>query len=258
MVPSDSDTEELLRQAADGSSEACGTLLERYRQRLERMVQVRMDRRLSARIDAADVVQDTLRPALDAFGPVAFSADGRTMAVACRDGMVPILDTTSWNLQSQLNAHNSMVRAIALSRDGRFAATSAEDRTLRLWDARRGRPEALGTWTAVGDYLAFSPDGVLLAVAGRDGSVSLRRRNDGGEQALFRLPAAPSALAFSPSGSTLAAATVSALVLWDVSAGKERARCGRLGPRPSRRFPAPRRRPGTGRRAGSRRRWGPL
>jgi WD40 repeat protein len=167
---------------------------------------------------------DTLRPALDPFGPMAFAADGRAMAAACRDGTVRLLDPTSWQEQGRLNAPNSMVRAIALSRNGQFAATSAEDRTLRFWDARSGRPEALLPCAAVGDYLAFSPDGTLLAVAGRDGSVSLRRRSDGREQPLFRLPGAPSALAFSPSGTTLAAATLSALVLWDMAEGKERAR----------------------------------
>ncbi len=167
---------------------------------------------------------DTLHPALDALGPVAFTADGQMMAVACPDGTVRILDPTSWNEQNRLNAHNSIVRAIALSKDGRFAATSAEDRTVRFWDAKSGRLEGLATCTAVSDYLAFSPDGTFLAVAGRDGSVSLRRRNDGAEQPLFRLPTGPTALAFSPSGTTMAATSMNALVLWDVSAAKERAR----------------------------------
>jgi RNA polymerase sigma-70 factor (ECF subfamily) len=64
MTPSDADTEQLLQRAAGGSAAACGDLLERHRGRLERMVALRMDRRLAARLDAADVVQDALAEAV--------------------------------------------------------------------------------------------------------------------------------------------------------------------------------------------------
>src|SRR5262245_52611597 len=63
-MPRDADTEELLRRAGTGDRSAWGELLERHRLRLERMIQLRMDRRLAARVDASDVVQDTLADAL--------------------------------------------------------------------------------------------------------------------------------------------------------------------------------------------------
>ena len=63
MPPRDADTEELLRRAGAGDRAACGDLLERHRARLQRMIEWRMDRRLAARVDAADVVQDTLADA---------------------------------------------------------------------------------------------------------------------------------------------------------------------------------------------------
>ena len=53
-----SDLETLLRQAAAGDQAAWGLLLEQYRDRLRRMVALRMDRRLQRRIDASDVVQE--------------------------------------------------------------------------------------------------------------------------------------------------------------------------------------------------------
>jgi len=167
---------------------------------------------------------DTLHPALEAFGLAAFAADGRTMAVACRDGTVRILDPATWDERSRLTGHAAEVRAVALTRDGRTAATSAEDWTVRLWDATTGRQEARIATTAVVECLAFSPDGTLLALGGRDGSLWLRRSSDGQERPLVRLPGSLNAVAFSPSGSTLAAAAGTALVLWDLAAGKERAR----------------------------------
>jgi RNA polymerase sigma-70 factor, ECF subfamily len=51
---------ELLRNAAGGDQPALNELLEGYRAPIRRMVQARMDRRMAARVDASDVVQDVL------------------------------------------------------------------------------------------------------------------------------------------------------------------------------------------------------
>src|SRR5438876_3305765 len=50
--------EELLDAARNGDDCALALLFERHRDRLERMVRLRMDRRLQGRVDPADVVQD--------------------------------------------------------------------------------------------------------------------------------------------------------------------------------------------------------
>src|SRR6516162_2331963 len=50
--------EELLDAARTGDEAALAVLVERHRDRLERMVRLRMDRRLQGRVDPADVVQD--------------------------------------------------------------------------------------------------------------------------------------------------------------------------------------------------------
>jgi RNA polymerase sigma-70 factor (ECF subfamily) len=49
--------EDLLDAARHGDESALAVLVERHRERLERMVQLRMDRRLLGRVDPADVVQ---------------------------------------------------------------------------------------------------------------------------------------------------------------------------------------------------------
>jgi WD40 repeat protein len=167
---------------------------------------------------------DALRLALEPSGLAAFAVDGRTMALACRDGTVRVLDPANWQERSRLAGHTGEVRAVALSGDGRAAATSAEDWTVRLWDAASGRQEAVFAGTAVADCLAFSSDGTLLALGGRDGSVWLRPRSGGREQRLVRLPAEVSAVAFSPDGATLVVVAGTTLLFWDVAGGKERAR----------------------------------
>lgn len=64
MSSDHSATEQLLRQAARGDAAAVERLLMLHRDRLKRMVAVRLDPRLAARLDASDVVQDALMDAL--------------------------------------------------------------------------------------------------------------------------------------------------------------------------------------------------
>jgi RNA polymerase sigma-70 factor (ECF subfamily) len=58
MTSDPTDTPELLRQAAAGDAHALGDLFDRHRDRLRRMVQMRLDRRLRGRVDPSDVLQE--------------------------------------------------------------------------------------------------------------------------------------------------------------------------------------------------------
>jgi len=60
VVSHDADTEELIARARRGDGGARQQLLMRHRDRLCRMVAVRLDRRLAARFDPSDVVQEAL------------------------------------------------------------------------------------------------------------------------------------------------------------------------------------------------------
>ncbi len=54
------DTEILISKAVEGDPDSLAELMERYRDRLKRMVGLRMDRRLQGRVDASDIVQEAL------------------------------------------------------------------------------------------------------------------------------------------------------------------------------------------------------
>jgi RNA polymerase sigma-70 factor (ECF subfamily) len=60
MAGDDCDTTGLIRRAASGDGAAGEQLLNRHRDRLRRMVAVRLDRRVAARVDPSDVVQEAL------------------------------------------------------------------------------------------------------------------------------------------------------------------------------------------------------
>src|SRR5207302_409107 len=49
---------ELLLQAADGDQTAVGQLFDMHRERLRRMIRVRIDQRLRGRLDPSDVLQE--------------------------------------------------------------------------------------------------------------------------------------------------------------------------------------------------------
>jgi RNA polymerase sigma-70 factor (ECF subfamily) len=59
MTNDSGQTSELLQRAGQGDPQAVGDLFSRHRDRLRRMVQLRMDRRLQGRLDASDVLQET-------------------------------------------------------------------------------------------------------------------------------------------------------------------------------------------------------
>ncbi len=60
MWPDSQETQELLRRAEEGDSAAINNLMERHRDSIRQMVQMRMDRAIAGRVDASDVVQDVL------------------------------------------------------------------------------------------------------------------------------------------------------------------------------------------------------
>jgi RNA polymerase sigma-70 factor (ECF subfamily) len=63
----EADTEELLRQARTGDGDARGVLLERYRPYLALLARVQIGRRLAAKVDADDLVQETFLQAHSHF-----------------------------------------------------------------------------------------------------------------------------------------------------------------------------------------------
>jgi RNA polymerase sigma-70 factor (ECF subfamily) len=63
MNPAEPDTEQLLACIAQGDQAALGQLLELHRPKLRNMIALRLDRRLHARLDPSDVLQETLAEA---------------------------------------------------------------------------------------------------------------------------------------------------------------------------------------------------
>ena len=107
------------------------------------------------------------------------------------------------------NGHTSAVTAVAFSPDRRFAATGADDRTIRIWDVATATEQRVLTGPSDRiNALAFNPDGARLAAASGDGTVRVWDPATGNLVYSFTLPTKfVEQIAFSPDGQTLAASS---------------------------------------------------
>ncbi len=154
---------------------------------------------------------------------VAFAKDGKTLISA---GLHPIIRTwdaaTGKELGLDVDAPRNGVAAVALTADGKLAATAGRD-GVRLWEPATGKQvraiEVKGGATA----LAFLTDGKTLAVGGNDKLVHLIEIETGKSTGELKgHKHAINSLAASPDGKLLASGDAQATVyVWDLAAGKD-------------------------------------
>jgi WD40 repeat protein len=107
---------------------------------------------------------------------VAFSPDGKTLAMASQTGNVHLWDVASGKRLETLKGHSSAAQAVVFSPDGRTLASGGADHTVRLWNVQTRRPlmQLDPGSIELGDMgvmtLAFSPDGMHLLAGGVGGS----------------------------------------------------------------------------------------
>jgi WD40 repeat protein len=97
---------------------------------------------------------------------LAFSADGRSLALGGDDAVIRILDMPARQPRLLLTGHKGVVRTLSFSPDGKRLLSSCQDRLAILWDLESGKPIRKMGGAGPGSVLmsAYSPDGESLAV----------------------------------------------------------------------------------------------
>ncbi len=93
---------------------------------------------------------------------IAFSPDGRQIAVGSIDGNVYLLDAATGNLQRTLRGHDGwvVIRGLAYSPDGRLLASASLDGSVRLWNPTSGATRGVLRQRGLRLLgLSWSPDG---------------------------------------------------------------------------------------------------
>jgi WD40 repeat protein len=126
--------------------------------------------------DSIERSERAILPFDDWIRELAISEDRQTLAVACKDGTLRLIDFLSGALLRVINAHAGGVDCASFSPDGLLLLTGGRDHTLRLWDLQNESDQPLVTLEGHAKPVltaAFHPVGNLIASGSGDNTVRL-------------------------------------------------------------------------------------
>jgi eukaryotic-like serine/threonine-protein kinase len=110
------------------------------------------------------------------FSALAFSPDGRMLAIADEHGSITIRDAATGSQLGLLRDEMRALRTLVFSPDSRILVSAGESGPIRLWDVLTAQElHSLPDYSGYVHALAFAPDGSSLAYCGHDGVVGICR-----------------------------------------------------------------------------------
>ena len=144
-------------------------------------------------------------PACAPILAIAFSPDGSTLALACSDGVVLLLESSTGDTLGEPLVHDSAVAGVVFDTTGERLLTGSLDGKARLWDlTRRITVVTLAEQGGI-RCLAFRTGGDVFATSGDEGTGRLWETSTGrpiGERLEHR--SRVDCLAFRPDGTMVA------------------------------------------------------
>jgi WD40 repeat protein len=154
---------------------------------------------------------------------LAFSPDGRTLAVATGDS-IELREAATWRERGVILGRGAKVGRLRFSPDGRTVSVGTVDDAVCLWGVVSGRElvrlKGHTAYVPAGD---FSPDGKLLATAGLDKTVRVWDLRTGRQKAVLNgHTGGVYSVTFALGGRFVASGSDDGTTrLWDVVAGKQ-------------------------------------
>jgi WD40 repeat protein len=163
---------------------------------------------------------------------LAFSRDGKTLAVGCLFGEVCLLETTSGKEIRRLQENNKGVATVTFSADGKTLAAGSRSGVIRLWQTASWKERCpVESHQSEISSLCFTPDSQEVISGGRDKSIRLWDAATG--KPLRQFPGhetGVNSLALAADGKALASASKDGMIrLWKMATGKELRRLKGLG-----------------------------
>ncbi|WPP33175.1 WD40 repeat domain-containing protein [Streptomyces sp. CL7] len=171
---------------------------------------------------AASHLRTRLDGHTDTVRDVAWSADGRLLATASRDGTARVYDAESGRSLRVLPCDGAMVESVSFSPDATRLATAGRDQVVRVWDAVSGEPvRQLAGAGDIGRRVAWSPDGARIAATFKDQVARVWEADSG--RLVHELHGHTGdvwGVAWAPDGSRLATASHDrTVIVWDAVTG---------------------------------------
>ncbi|MFH0901239.1 MAG: protein kinase [Pseudomonadota bacterium] len=160
------------------------------------------------------------RDASGAVNAVTFSPDGHTLAAACHDSSVYLLDVKT-AIPRVLRGVPGIMMSVAFSPDERSVAAGSFFGDVMVWDLGTGQQRVFKGHGARVYPVVYSPDGSLLASGSLDRTVRLWDTSSGASTVVMSgHTGLVSSVSFSPDGKLLASGSKDATVrIWEVATG---------------------------------------
>ncbi|MBY0527873.1 MAG: sigma-70 family RNA polymerase sigma factor [Gemmataceae bacterium] len=159
---------------------------------------------------------------------VAFSPDGRTIALGHEYGPIVLWDATTGKERKLVTPQRQMsAYSLTFSPDGKTLAQGGGDNMLHLWDLETAKEiHAFGLHKGGVSSIVYSPDGKTLASCGNLGdTIGLWNSRTGDRVGTLEDYNGRGPIAFSPDGKTVIACTKDAKICqWEAATGKLRSR----------------------------------
>ena len=148
-----------------------------------------------------------------AVGGIAFSPDGKILAIGSEDQTIILWDVDAGSIKHTaikhiLQGHTDSVTSVSFSPDGKTLASGSVDNTIRFWDIETGTPVKTFKESEVDvTQILFSPNGQFILSWGKgDAKILLWDVNTGKYKQIDDQTYRRISVCFSPDGNTIAAA----------------------------------------------------